>query len=122
MSSAVSAHPEKHMAEHFATIRSYAKRVLMQGDLLSINEAHEKSVQMSQFLPMGAGYKCTDKEMVGLVYEGFLKQIAAVGFGFGRSCAGPFRQVKGQRKKAGGGYPPCFSTAWAAANLATGTR
>lgn len=73
MSSAVSAHPEEHMAELLATLRSYAERVLVQGDRLSMNEAQDKSLRMSQFLQMGAGYKCTEKEMVGLVCEGFLK-------------------------------------------------
>ena len=56
-----------------ATLRSYAKRVLVQGDRPPMNEAQDKSVRMSQFLQMGAGYKCTEKEMVGVVYEGFLR-------------------------------------------------
>ncbi len=73
MRSAVSAHPKEQMADLLATLRSYAKRVLVQGELLTLSEAQDKSSRMNQFLQMGAYYKCTEKEMVGLVYEGFLR-------------------------------------------------
>ena len=73
MSSAVSAHPKEQMADLLATLRSYAKRVFVQGDLLTSSEAQDKSLRMNQFLEMGADYRCTEKEMVSLVYEGSLK-------------------------------------------------
>ena len=73
MKSAVSAHPKEQMADLLATLRSYAKRVLLQGDLLTLSEAQGKSSRMNQFLQMGADYKCTDKEMVGLVCQRLLK-------------------------------------------------
>lgn len=73
MKSAVSAHPKEQMSDLLAALRSYAKRVLVQGDFLTLSETHDKSLRMIQFLQMGADYKCTEKEMVGLVYEGFLK-------------------------------------------------
>ena len=73
MRSAVSAHPKEQMADLLATLRSYAKRVLVQDDPLSLSEEQAKSLRMSQFFRMGADYKCTEKEMVGLVYEGFLR-------------------------------------------------
>ena len=73
MRSAASAHPKEQMADLLATLRSYAKRVLVQGDPLSLSEEQAKSFEMSQFFSIGAEYKCTEKEMVGLVYEGFLR-------------------------------------------------
>ena len=73
MKSAVSAHPKEQMADLLATLRSYAKRVLLQGDLLTLSEAQDKSSRMNQFLQMGTDYKCTDKEMVGLVCQRFLR-------------------------------------------------
>ena len=73
MRSAVSAHPKEQMADLLATLRSYAKRVLVQDDPLSMSEEQVKSLGISQFFRMGADYKCTEKEMVGLVYEGFIR-------------------------------------------------
>lgn len=73
MKSAVSAHPKEQMAELLATLRSYAKRVLVQGDLLALSESQDKSVRMKQFLQMGADCKCTEKELVGLIYERVLR-------------------------------------------------
>ena len=73
MKCAVSAHPKEQMAELLATLRIYAKRVLVQGDLLALSESQDKSVRMNQFLQMGADYKCTEKELVGLVYQGVLR-------------------------------------------------
>ena len=54
MSSALSAHPKEQMADLLATLRSYAKRVFVQGDLLTSSEAQDKSLRMNQFLQMGA--------------------------------------------------------------------
>ena len=73
MKIAVSAHPKEQMAELLVRLRDYAKRVLIQGDLLTFYEAQDKASRMSQFLRMGADYKCTEKEMIGLVYAGLLK-------------------------------------------------
>ena len=70
---AVSARPKEQMAELLVTLRDYAKRVLVQGDLLTFYEARDKSSRMRQFLQMGADYKCTGKEMIGLVYGALLK-------------------------------------------------
>ena len=72
MRSAAPAHPKKQMANLLATLRSDANRVLVQNDALSLSEDQDKSLRMSQFFRMGADYRCTEKEMVGLVYEGFL--------------------------------------------------
>ena len=47
MKSAVSAHPKEQMADLLATLRSYAKGVLLQGDLLTLSEAQDKSSRMN---------------------------------------------------------------------------
>ena len=73
MISPVSAHPKEQMADLLATLRSYAKRVLVQGDRLTLSEAQEKCWRMDLFFQMGADHKCTEKELVGLVYEGSLR-------------------------------------------------
>ena len=72
MRSATPAYPKQQMANLLATLRSYASRVLVQDDPLSLSEEQDKSLRMSQFFRMGADYRCTEKEMVGLVYEGYL--------------------------------------------------
>ena len=41
MKIAVSAHPKEQMAELLVTLRDYAKRVLVQGDLLTFYEAQD---------------------------------------------------------------------------------
>ena len=71
--SAASAHPKEQMADLLSTLRSYAKRVLVQGDPLSLSEEQDKSSRMNQFFQMGAEFRCTEKEMVVLVYEGNFK-------------------------------------------------
>ena len=73
MTSSVSAHPKEQMADLLITLRIYAKRVLVQGYPLTLMETQDKSLRMNQFLQMGADYKCTEKEMIGLVYGGLLK-------------------------------------------------
>ena len=47
MKSAVSAHPKEQMADLLATLQSYAKGVLLQGDLLTLSEAQDKSSRMN---------------------------------------------------------------------------
>ena len=73
MTSSALSHPKKKMAEPSAILRIYAKQVLVRGESLSFSEEQDKSLRMSLFFRIGADYKCTEKEMVGLVYEGSLR-------------------------------------------------
>ena len=73
MTSSVSAHPKEQMADHLASLRSYAKRVLVLIAPLTLSEAQDKCWRMNRFLQLGADHKCTEKELVGLVYEGSLR-------------------------------------------------
>ena len=73
MKIAVSARPKEQTAELLVTLRDYAKRVFVQGDQLTFYEARDKSSRMRQFLQMGADCKCTEKEVIGIVYGALLK-------------------------------------------------
>lgn len=66
---AESAHPKEQMADLLASLRGYAKQVLVHGDPLYLSEEQDKSARLRQFFQMGADYMCTEKEMVGLVYK-----------------------------------------------------
>ena len=70
MVSVPSAQPTQRMAQHLAALRVYAKRVLEDGDALSIQEEQDKAVRLREFITMAGSYRCTEKEIVSLIYKG----------------------------------------------------
>jgi len=70
MVSVPSAQPTQKMAQHLAALRGYARRVLEDGDALSIHEEQDKTVHLREFTAMAGSYRCTKKEIVGMIYKG----------------------------------------------------
>ena len=73
MRGALSVNPTSLMAEHLAALRAYARRVLLEERALTTNEEQDKDARMGEFMATANSYKCTEKEMVGLVFKGVLK-------------------------------------------------
>jgi len=73
MTTAPIANPTEIMAEHLSVLRAYAKRVLLEGEDLVTHEEQDKAGRLEEFLAIANSYKCTDREIVGLLYKGFLK-------------------------------------------------
>ena len=67
------------VAEHVRVLRSYARRVLLQGDLLSEVEDSDRQRRMGELLAMGSCLSLTGHELVVLI----LKEI----FDERRRCA-----------------------------------
>ncbi len=73
MRAAPSANPAELMAQHLWTLREYARRVLVVREALDSHEEQDRTIHMKEFMAIAGSYKCTEKEMVGLLYKGFFK-------------------------------------------------
>ena len=71
--------PKALMAEHLASLRGYAVRVLLQGESLDPTEEAEWSGQMQEYLAVGDSFKLTRRELVALLYEGLLNERRTCG-------------------------------------------
>lgn len=69
MSSPTLADPKIELSHQIATLRGYAKRMVMQGETLSLNEATEHKAYMQEFMATGEAYGLSQKEMVGLLLD-----------------------------------------------------
>ena len=74
MSVALSVSPTQIIAQHLSTLREYARRVLVQGESLTLHEVEDKARRMEEFVALTTCYKCTAKEQVGLLYEGLFNR------------------------------------------------
>ena len=72
MNTAPTANPTELMTQHFTILREYGRRVLMNEEELLPDEEQDKSVRMNEFIAIGTSYRCTEKEMVGLLYKGII--------------------------------------------------
>ena len=72
MNTALTVGPTELMAQHLTSLRAYARLVLVSGDELFTHEEKDKSFRMREFIDIGTSYKCTQKEMVGLIFKGIL--------------------------------------------------
>ena len=61
------------LAQHLETLREYGKRVLIDGDSLTVGEAQDKTARLEEFLAIADSYGCNEKEMVRLLFKGFFK-------------------------------------------------
>ena len=73
MSIALSAKPTELMAQHLSVLRAYARQVIVQEEPLILCEQQDKCMRLQQFVAIGASYKCTEKELVGLLYKGIFQ-------------------------------------------------
>ena len=58
------------MAEHQAVLREYARRVMVLGESLGVDEEHDKGRRMRELAAIGSSLRLTEKEIVALVYRG----------------------------------------------------
>lgn len=68
-----SARPTQKMAQHLSALRVYAMRVLVDEDALSMQEEQDKAVRLREFAEMAGSYRCTEKEIVSLIFKGCFK-------------------------------------------------
>ena len=73
MSIALSEKPMEVMAQHLSVLRAYARQVIVQDEPLILCERQDKSRRLREFVAIGASYKCTEKELVGLLYRGMFQ-------------------------------------------------
>lgn len=71
MTDLILADPKKTMAQHQAALRHYAKRIVLQGEILSPQEENEGMQRMREYLAMGHSFDLTPKELVAVLYRGF---------------------------------------------------
>lgn len=64
------ADPWKTMAQHQASLRHYAKRVLLRGKILPLQEDNEKIQRMREYLAIGCSFGLAPKELVAVLYRG----------------------------------------------------
>ena len=67
MGSSMIADPKLELIHQIDAIRDYAKRMVLKGETLSIDEAADLESLMRDFMSIGGDYGLTSKEMVGLV-------------------------------------------------------
>ena len=60
-------------SSHLATLRSYAKRVLLEKDFLSPDEESDKELRLREFSAIGISFEMTDKEVAELLYKGLFE-------------------------------------------------
>ena len=61
------------MAKHQEALIGYAWRVLLHGEALSEDEQADLDSRVMEFMAIGAFYKCTQKELVMLLYKGLFQ-------------------------------------------------
>ncbi len=78
MTAAASTDATQLMAQHLSTLRTYATRVVLNGESLAAHEEEDRSSRMRESLGIAGSYRCTEREMVGLLYRGLFSQTAAL--------------------------------------------
>ena len=68
--------PKELVAEHLATIRGYAERVLTGRESLDASEEADADTRMAEFLAIGSSFRLTEREMVVLLYAGLFASPA----------------------------------------------
>ena len=60
--------PKELGADHLATIRGYAERVLTRRESLDASEEAEVGSRVAEFFAIGNSFRLTEREMVVLLY------------------------------------------------------
>lgn len=64
----------KLVDEHVEALRAYARRALVQGEVLSDAEMSDRESRINEFRAMGSCLKLTESEMVTMVYQNMLRE------------------------------------------------
>ena len=67
------------MSQHLTAIQSYARRVILQGDVLTSEEEEDRGRLVQEFLAVGSSFRLTGKEMVALIYQEMLARKRGCG-------------------------------------------
>ncbi len=67
--STIHADIQKTMEEHVASLRDYAKRVLVDDGDLAPDEAERKASRLRELVAIGSSFGLTESELVTLVYK-----------------------------------------------------
>ena len=62
--------PKSLVAEHLATIRGYAERVLTRRESLDASESADVDSRVAELFAIGSSFRLTEREMVVLLYRG----------------------------------------------------
>ena len=73
MTISTSVTPKEIMVQHRIALADYARRVLVDGGFLDRNEEADLAVRMREFLAVGISFKCTEGELVKLLYQGLFR-------------------------------------------------
>ena len=73
MTTSLSVSTREMMAEHLTALSGYAKRVVVHGEILASHEESDRAFRMREFMDAGRSLKCTDKELVALLYRGLFE-------------------------------------------------
>ena len=64
----VSTKPKDIFADHLSVLRFYAKKYLLDGEKLSLQEDADRLARLQKFAAIGLAYQCTYKDLVTLLY------------------------------------------------------
>ena len=62
--------PQRVMAQHQEVLSGYAWKALVCGESLDDAEADDQALRMQEYLIVGASFRCTERELVSLLYRG----------------------------------------------------
>ena len=65
--------PKRVMAQHREVLSGYAWKALVCGEFLDDSEADDMALRMQEYLVVGASFRCTERELVSLLYRGLFQ-------------------------------------------------
>ena len=68
--------PQRVMAQHQEVLSGYARKALVHGEFLDASEADDLALRMQEYLVVGTSFKCTERELVALLYRGLFSKQA----------------------------------------------
>ena len=68
--------PKEIMAQHQEVLSGYARKALVCGEFLDDSEADDLALRMQEYLIVGTSFKCTERELVALLYRGLFSKQA----------------------------------------------
>ncbi len=72
MAALTSDDPKELLTQHLAALRSYAKRVIVDGDTLSYREELDRRARFKEYAAIGDSFHLTEKDLVSLMFKGLL--------------------------------------------------
>ena len=73
MARATSKDPRDTVPQHLEVLHGYARRSLIQGEMLTELEQADKAARMDELMAVGTSFKLTQSEMTNLIFRGMLR-------------------------------------------------